>query len=229
MKSLFKTTVAAALAVTATGAVSVPAHAQVSGIATSSPEAVILQSKARIDGYRQISTTYAAQIQQVTTLRNEINTLQQGLDTNSDRNVTQAEVDAQPAIWQQIQDKERQIETVSTPIILGQYYVIEQVLGRYAEAQQQVIQAKKIQIMLTPEAFQYAADGANVTPDILAALDRLVPAVTATPPAGYQPRRDVAELHQSLQQMIMVAAAQQAAAQRQQGAQPTQQQQPAGR
>lgn len=229
MKFLFKTTMAAALAVAATGAASVPAQAQVAGIATSSPEAVILQAKARVDGYRAISTAYATQIQQVSALRTEVNTLQQGLDTNGDRNLSQAEVDAQPAIIQQIQDKERQIATASDPIVLAQYYVLEQLLGRYGEAQQQVIQNKKIQIMLAPEAFQYAVEGANVTPDILAALDRLVPTVTTTPPAGYQPRRDAVELHQSLQQMIMVAAAQQAAAQRQQGAAQPAQQQPTGR
>lgn len=231
MKSLFKSSIAAVvLAVAATGAVSAPASAQVAGIATSSPEAVILQSQARINAYNAISTANTSQIQQISALRTELNTLSQGLDTNSDRNVTQAEADAQPALWQQYETKEKQIEQLSGPIVLAQYYVIEQLLERYNEAQGQVIKAKNIQIMLTPEAFQYAGDNVDVTADILTALNGLVPAVTTTPPSSYQPRRDVVATHQTIQQLILVAA-QQAAARQQQGqpAQQPAQQQPTGR
>ena len=229
MNTLFKTSLAAVLAVTGTAMVAVTASAQVAGIATSSPEATILQSQARINGYNQISQTYASQIQQISTARQELQTLQQSLDSNNDRNVTQAEIDAKPAVWQQVEAKQNQIDQLSTPIVMAQYYVIEQLLGRYGEAQQQVIQQKNIQIMLTPEAFQYAADGANVTPDILAALNTLVPSVATTPPAGFQPRRETAALHQSIQQLIIAAATQQARQQAAQGAAQPAQQQPTGR
>lgn len=233
MKSVFKISLAAAgLAIAAAGAVSAPVSAQVAGIATSSPEAVILQSQARINAYNAISTANSGQIQQISALRTELNTLSQGLDSNGDRNVTQAEADAQPAVWQQYEAKEKQIEQLSAPIVLAQYYVIEQLLERYGDAQSQVVRAKNIQIMLTPEAFQYAADQVDVTADILTAFNTLVPAVTTTPPSNYQPRRDVVSTHQTIQQLILVAA-QQAAARQQQGqaapaAQPAQQQ-PTGR
>ncbi|ABC62856.1 OmpH family outer membrane protein [Erythrobacter litoralis] len=231
MHTFIKTSLTAALAVAGTGMVAAPATAQVAGIATSSPEATILQSQARINAYQQISQTYATQIQQIGTARQELQTLQQGLDTNNDRNVTQAEIDAQPAVWQQVEAKQAQIDQLSQPIVMAQYYVIEQLLGRYGEAQQQVIQQKNIQIMLAPEAFQYAADGANVTPDILNALNTLVPSVNTTPPAGYQPRRETVALHQSVQQLIIAAATQQARAQAAQGGQQPApaQQQPTGR
>lgn len=232
MKSVLKNSLAAvALAVATTGAMAVPAQAQVAGIATSAPEAVLLQSQARINAYSAINTAFATQIQQITTLRGELNTLSQGLDTNADRNVTQAEADAQPALWQQYEDKEKQIDQLSLPIVLAQYYVLEQLLERYGAAQSQVIQAKNIQIMLTPEVFQYAADGVDVTADILTALNSLVPAVTTTPPSNYQPRRDVVEIHQTIQQMIIAAAQQAARAAQAQGqgqpAQPAEQ--PTGR
>ena len=109
--------------------------------------------------------------------------------------------------------------------------MLEQLLERYGEAQSQVIQAKNIQIMLTPEAFQYASSGVDVTGDILTALNTLVPAVTTTPPSNYQPRRDVVEIHQTIQQMIIAAAAQAARAQAQaQGTAPAPAQpQPSGR
>lgn len=227
MKSVFKNSLAAvALAVAMTGAVAVPAQAQVAGIATSSPEAVILQAQARINAYNAISTANSSQIQQISTLRGELNTLSQGMDSNGDGNVTKAEADAQPTLWQQYQDKDKQLENLSVPIVLAQYYVIEQLLERYGEAQSQVIQAKNIQIMLTPEAFQYAADQVDVTGDILAALNTLVPAVTTTPPSTYQPRRDVVEIHQTIQQLILAAAQQAARAQQQSQPAP---EQPSGR
>lgn len=230
MNTLIKTSLAAALAVAGIGIVAAPASAQIAGIATSSPEATVLQAQARISAYQQISSAYTAQIQQVTTIRGEIQTLQQGLDTNNDRNVTQAEIDAQPAVWQQVEQKQAQIEQLTAPIVMAQYYVIEQLLERYGQAQQQVIQQKNIQIMLAPEAFQYAAEGANVTPDILNALNTLIPVATTTPPANYQPRRDVVAMHQSVQQLIIAAAQRQAAQQAAQGAQqPAQTQQPTGR
>lgn len=230
MKSVFKNSLAAAaLAAAAVGFGAVPAQAQVAGIATSSPEAVLAQAQALGNAYSAINAANASQIQQINTLRTELNTLSQGLDTNGDRNVTQAEADAQPSVWTQYQQKEQQIDQLLGPIILAQYYVIEQLLERYGEAQRQVIDAKNIQIMLAPEAFQYAAEGVNVTSDILAALNTLVPAVTTTPPSNYQPRRDVVATYQSVQQILAIAA-QQAAARQQQGqpAQPTQQQ-PTGR
>ncbi|WP_435417951.1 OmpH family outer membrane protein [Parerythrobacter aurantius] len=229
MKSVLKNSLAAvALAAATVGPVAVPAQAQVAGIATSSPEAVLLQSQARIAAYNAINTANATQIQQINTLRGEITTLQQGMDTNGDRNLTQAEADAQPAVWQQYQAKEQQLDQLSLPIVLSQYYVIEQLLARYGEAQSQVIQSKKIQVMLTPEAFQYAADQVDVTKDILTALNTLVPSVATTPPAGYQPRRDTVEIHQTIQQLILVAA-QQAAARQQQGQPAPAGEQPSGR
>lgn len=232
MKFVLKNSLAAvALAVATTGAMAVPAQAQVAGIATSAPEAVLLQSQARINAYSAINAAFATQIQQIATLRGELNTLSQGLDTNGDRNVTQAEADAQPALWQQYEEKEKQIDQLSLPIVLAQYYVLEQLLERYGAAQSQVIQAKNIQIMLTPEAFQYASEGVDVTGDILTALNTLVPAVTTTPPSNYQPRRDVVEIHQTIQQMIIAAAQQAARAAQAQGqgqpAQPAEQ--PTGR
>lgn len=232
MKFVLKNSLAAvALAVATTGAMAVPAQAQVAGIATSAPEAVLLQSQARINAYSAINAAFATQIQQIATLRGELNTLSQGLDTNGDRNVTQAEADAQPALWQQYEEKEKQIDQLSLPIVLSQYYVLEQLLERYGAAQSQVIQAKNIQIMLTPEAFQYASEGVDVTGDILTALNTLVPAVTTTPPSNYQPRRDVVEIHQTIQQMIIAAAQQAARAAQAQGqgqpAQPAEQ--PTGR
>ena len=77
-------------------------------------------------------------------------------------------------------------------------------------------------------AIQWAPPAVDVTSDIVTALNTRKPTVTTAVPAGWQPSREILQLQQTVQQ-ILVAAAQQQAAQVQQ-AQPrpaTQQQPPA--
>ena len=59
----------AAAALMAAAALPLPAAAQVAGIATSSTEAVFFRAAARTAAYQQIQTQYAAQIQQIGTVR----------------------------------------------------------------------------------------------------------------------------------------------------------------
>ncbi|WP_370188920.1 OmpH family outer membrane protein [Qipengyuania sp.] len=223
MKLFAKTIAAAALAGTA--AIATPAAAQVAGIATSSPEAVLFGSKARIEAYRQIDTQYATQISQLRTLRQEMQTLQQSLDTDKNGQLTQAEAQANPAVVQQIQQKEQQLGQVSQPIVLAQTYVLEQLINDYQNVQQQVVQQKKIQLLLNPDAIQWAPAAVNVTNDLVAVLDQRVPSVQITPPAGWRPRQESLAAQQTVSQILLGVAQQQAAQQAAQ--QPAQQ--PTGR
>jgi len=228
MKTFMKPVIAAGLALAATAPVAMPAQAQVAGIATSTPEAVIVRSAARVAGYQAINSTYASQIQQISTLSQEVQTLSQSLDTDGDQNLTQQEVDANPAVSQQVQQKQQQIETLSQPIVMAQYWVIEQLLRDYGNAQQQVVNNKGIQIMLAREAFQYAPEGVDVTEDILAALDQRLPTVQTVPVVNYNPSQATVQMHQSVQQIILGLAQRAAAQQAQQGA-AAQQPAPTGR
>ena len=222
MKNLIKPIMAASIAAAAiAGPLATPAAAQVNGIATSNPTAVILRSSARAAGYTAIQTTYAAQIQQINQMNTELATLQRSLDTNGDQQLTDAEVQANPTVVQQIQAKEQQVQTASQPIALAQYYVIEQLLNDYTNARNQVIQNKSISLMISPEALQYGPDSIDVTADILAAVDARLPTVATAVPAGWQPRRETVQMHQTVQQILVAAAQQAAARQAQQPAAPT--------
>jgi len=220
MKLFTKTIAAAALAGTA--AIATPAAAQVAGIATSSPEAVIVRSQARIAAYQQIDQQFAAQIGQIRTLRQEMQTLQQSLDTDSNGQLSQAELQANPGVVQQIQQKEQQLGQASQPIVLAQTYAIEQLINDYQNVRQQVVQQKNIQLLLTPDAIQWAPEAVNVTDDLVAVLDQRVPTVQITPPEGWRPRQDSLAAQQTVSQVLMNVAQQQAAQQQAQ-----QQQQPA--
>ena len=225
MKLITKTIAAAALAGTA--AIATPAAAQVAGIATSSPEAVIVRSQARIAAYQQIDQQFAAQIGQIRTLRQEMQTLQQSLDTDSNGQLSQAELQANPGVVQQIQQKEQQLGQASQPIVLAQTYAIEQLINDYQNVRQQVVQQKNIQLLLTPDAIQWAPEAVNVTDDLVAVLDQRVPTVQITPPEGWRPRQDSLAAQQTVSQVLMNVAQQQAAQQQAQQQQPAAQ--PAGR
>ena len=225
MKLFTKTIAAAALAGTA--AIAPPAAAQVAGIATSSPEAVIVRSQARIAAYQQIDQQFAAQIGQIRTLRQEMQTLQQSLDTDSNGQLSQAELQANPGVVQQIQQKEQQLGQASQPIVLAQTYAIEQLINDYQNVRQQVVQQKNIQLLLTPDAIQWAPEAVNVTDDLVAVLDQRVPTVQITPPEGWRPRQDSLAAQQTVSQVLMNVAQQQAAQQQAQQQQPAAQ--PAGR
>ena len=213
MKIFAKTIVAASLASVA--AIATPAAAQVAGIATSSPEA-------------EIDQQFASQITQLRTMRQEMQTLQQSLDTDSNGQISQAEAQANQSVVQQLQQKEQQLQQASQPIVLAQTYAIEQLINDYQNVQQQVVQQKKIQLLLNPDAIQWAPDAVNVTDDLVAALNQRVPSVQTTPPAGWRPRQESLATQQTVSQVLLNVAQQQAAQQQQQaGQQPAQQQQPA--
>jgi Skp family chaperone for outer membrane proteins len=206
---------AALAALLSASAIAVPATAQVAGIATADTSVAIARSKALGTAYQQIGTQYASFAQQMQTKRTEINNLNAQLDTNKDKNLDQAEVDAavkaKSPLLAQIDAKQKEINALQDPIVRAQLYSVEQIALKYEAAQQAVITAKKINVILTPEAFVWAPDAVDVTTAITAELDKAVPSVGITPPADWRPSRQGAALYQSIQQLFNNAAQMQAA------------------
>ena len=204
--------VAALLSATA---IAVPATAQVSGIATAETSVAIARSKALGTAYQQIGTQYAPVVQQMQTKRQEINNINAQLDTNKDKELTQAELDAainaKNPFLAQLDEKQKEINTLQEPIILAQLYAVEQVAVKYEAAQQAVVAAKKISVILAPDAFVWAPEAVDVTSAITAELDKAIPAASITPPAGYRPSRQIGALYQQIQQLFNNAAQMQAA------------------
>ena len=197
-------------------AISAPANAQVSGIATADTSVAIARSKALGTAYQQIGTQYAAVAQQMQTKRQEINNLNAQLDTNKDKELTQAELDAaikaKNPLLTQIDAKQKEMNTLQDPVILAQLYAVEQIALKYEGAQQAVITAKRINVILAPDAFVWAPESVDVTAAITAELDKAVPSVPITPPAGWRPSRQIGALYQQIQQLISAAQQQAQAA-----------------
>ena len=212
------------VALLSSAAMAVPANAQVAGIATLDTTDAIMQTKAFSAGYQQIGSTFASNAQMMQTKRKEINDINALLDTNKDKNLTQAEMDvavkANNPLLKQLEAKEKEIEQLQQPIVTAQAFVIESIADKYAAAQQQVVTQKKISMILTPDAFIWAPDAVDVTKAITAAIDVALPTVAITPPAQWQPKQSTGSLYEQVQQRLVAAARVQAmrAAQAQQGA-----------
>ena len=165
--------------------------------------------------YQQISTTYGSSAQLIQTKRKEINDINVQLDTNKDKELTQIELDAaikaKNPLLTQLDAKQKEINQLQDPIIKAQLFAVESIAMKYEAAQQAVITAKKISVILSPDAFVWAPDSVDVTPLITAEIDKAVPSVGITAPADWRPSRQGAALYQQIQQLFEGAARAQAA------------------
>jgi Skp family chaperone for outer membrane proteins len=208
-----KTALAAALMSAAV--IASPASAQVAGIATADTAVAIARSKALGAAYQQIGTQYASSAQQMQAKRVELNNINSQLDTDKNKELTQAELDAaikaKNPLLTQVDTKQREINQLQEPIVKAQLYAVEQIAMKYEAAQQAVVTARKISMILAPDAFVWAPEAVDVTTAITAELDKAVPSVAIAAPADWRPSRQGAALYQTIQQMFENAARMQAA------------------
>lgn len=188
----FKTSLLAA-ALVAPVAIAAPAQAQVGGIAVADAEGAVQRSRAFQTAAQQIQTQYKAQLDQANTRRQALQAELQPLLTaynNAARapNATQASI--APAA-QALQTRERaaqqELARLTEPAQRAQAYAVEQIARQLNTAVQNAVRARNVQLLLAPQAAVYAQPAADITPAIVAELDRLVPSVSIAPPAGWQP------------------------------------------
>jgi Skp family chaperone for outer membrane proteins len=220
--------VAAMLAAPAALGFAAPAQAQVAGIAYANPASVVAGSKAFQAAQQQISTTYKPAFDQMQQRRQALDTelkpLIAQLDTNKDGNVTDDELKAAQTAKNPVVDRIRTAQTnaqnelarLTNPAARAELFAIESVLRQYEAAQLRVVNARKINVVLSPEVFMYAPDSANISQAVTAEIDKVAPTVSIQPPANWQPSRETLAIQQQLAQAAQVQAYQAAAAQQQQ-------------
>jgi len=214
MKTMTKTC-AAALAGASIALVAGAASAQTAGIATAQADAAIFSAKAFDAANQQISTTYKAQLDQAAAAQTALNTqLRTLLDTNKDGQISQAEAAAAEgngAVASQVRAAQQKaqpgIEAAQGPAIKAQAYALEQIVNKYDPALRAVVAAKKISIVLAPNAIQYAPPATDITRDIIAEIDRTTTTVPIAPPANWQPQQQTVELLQQYRQLVYANAA----------------------
>ncbi|TRD10453.1 OmpH family outer membrane protein [Erythrobacter insulae] len=221
MKNLMKFLAPAGLAIAAVAATA-PAAAQVEGkVATANVSRAILGTTAFQTAYQQVNTTYAAQLETRRTKQQELSTLLQPFDTNGNGQIEDPEIAALQAAPNvtQISTLEAEIAAISQQVNNARIFAVEQILNQYPTVLQTFAASQQIQMILQPEAIQFALEGADVTPQLVTALNTAVPAVNIVPPADYRPSRQGAQVFQEIQQYLVTAQRiqQQQAAQQQQG------------
>lgn len=188
----FKTLlIAAAAAVPGTVALVAPAQAQ--SVAVANPDAAVARSKAWTAAQQQITTQYKSTIDQAEARRTAITAELQPLVTAFEAaqrapNANEAALRTQAQTIQTKQNAANQeLGRLTQPVQRAQAYAIEQISAQLNAAVTAVTQRKNIQLLVRPDAALFAQPAADVTADVTTELDRLVPTVSITPPANWQP------------------------------------------
>jgi Skp family chaperone for outer membrane proteins len=195
MNMLFKAAaLASALAMPAL--VALPAQAQVAAgqsTAVIDLQGAINEAAAFKTATGQIQTTYKAQIDAYNTraqaIQTELAPLQKELQTLQANPATpKATLDAKVAAYRtRTQAAQTELARLATPFARPTAYAREQVEEKLEDAIKAAMVAKKINLVINPEAIVAVNPGANLTPDVVTQLNALVKTVSITPPAGWEP------------------------------------------
>tara|TARA_B100000953_G_scaffold132699_1_gene109614 strand:+ start:539 stop:1195 length:657 start_codon:yes stop_codon:yes gene_type:complete len=212
MKYLIKAASLALAATTATVSLAAPVAAQqVKGIAFADLEAAARQSSAYTTAAQQRQTTYAAQISQAQSARqaaaqrleplaNQFNTARQSATPD------QTQLQTLYGQIQQIQnDSEQQLQQILQPVALSEAYVNEQISDQLKAAVDAARAQAKVSLLLGAGSVIDGDDAYDLTDEITAQLNRLIPAAQIVPPAGWLPRAQRERL--AAQQQAQPAAA----------------------
>ncbi|WP_033922509.1 OmpH family outer membrane protein [Sphingomonas sp. 37zxx] len=189
----FIKTLLLAAAPVAIATVPLPAAAQTAGVAVANPEGAVAQSNAWRTAQSQIQTTYKAQIDQAqarqTALQNELSPLVQAFQTaRAAPNANEASLRTQATtIQQREQAANAELERLTAPATRARQYVIEQISAQLPAAVNAAVARKNVTLLLRPDAALFTQPSNDITADVTTELNRLVPNVSITPPANWQP------------------------------------------
>jgi Skp family chaperone for outer membrane proteins len=190
MKTLTKIALAAAALSASPLALSVNAQAQVATAAD--PRQILMASNAMKTARTQIQTTYKAQIDAADSrakiLQADLNALLARYEADAKANPNNPALQTQ---GKTIQDKEaaaqQEIARLSEGFSRAQEFALEQVDTKLDQAFTNAMNKKRIQLVIPRGYVMKVLPAADLTTDILAELNALVPTVSINVPAGWQP------------------------------------------
>jgi len=194
MKSLLTTTLAAAsialLPAAAFGQATTPSGA---GVAVFDPDAAIGNAAAFQAANTQIQASYKTQITAFQTrqaaLQGELNGLRTEIETLPKNPATpKATLDAKINAFQSRgQAAQAELQRLALPFAKPQAYAREQIEAKLELAVKNAMTAKRIGILIRPEATWAVQPASDLSADVTAQLNALVPSASITPPANWQP------------------------------------------
>lgn len=172
----------------ATGAV-------VNGIGWANIEAAEAGTNAFKTAEAQRPVTYKAQYDQAEARSQALNAQIKPLvdKFNADRaapTANQAALQQQAQAIQQIQQSgQQELQRILQPVAYSQAYVAEQIEGKLQQAVDAAMTKRGITLLLKPDALlQVSGQSYNLTPEVTAQLNALLPSAQLVPPAGWEPR-----------------------------------------
>lgn len=195
MKTFIKATALASL-LAAPALVAFPATAQVAvgqGTAVVDLNAAVSDTAAFKAATGQIQTTYKAQIDaynaRATALQNELAPLQRELQTmQANPSTPKATMDAKVSAYRaRGEAAQAELNRLAQPFARPTAYAREQIEDKMEAALKAAMVAKKVNLVINPEAVLAVNPAANLTPDVVAQLNATVKSVSTTPPAGWEP------------------------------------------
>lgn len=211
MKKILAASALAIATVSISPAFSAPAFAQAKAVAVADVRVAAARSNAFTVASQQIETTYKATIDQqqsrAQTLQAEVNVLIAKYNEESKK--TPQNQAALQAAGKAVQDKRQaaqaELSRIGAPIELALAFVEDQISVRMNEAIKAAMTAKKVDLLLNPDAVLARENNVDITDSVVAELNRLLPNVSTAVPAGYQPGQLVQERNQQLMEAARAA------------------------
>ncbi len=204
MKKILTASALAIAALSVSPMLAAPAAAQARAVAVADVRAAAAKSNAFTVASQQIQTTYKAQIDQQETrgqtLQAEMNVLiakynEEAKKTPQNQAALQA---AAKAVQDKRQAAQAELGKIGAPVELALAYVEDQISVRMNEAIKAAMSAKKVDLLLQPDAVLARENNVDLTDAVVVELNKILPSVTITPPAGYQPGQLVQQRNQQL-------------------------------
>ena len=211
MKTIFTASALAIAALSVSPIVAAPAAAQAKAVAVADLRVAAAKSNAFTVASQQIQTTYKAQIDQQETrgqtLQAELNVLvakynEEAKKTPQNQAALQA---AAKAVQDKRQSAQTELQRISAPVDLAVAYVEDQISVRMNEAIKAAMTAKKIDLLLNPDAVLARENNVDITDAVVTELNRILPNVSIAVPAGYQPGQLVQQRNQQLMDQARAA------------------------
>lgn len=194
MKTFFKAAALASVALSGMTVATPAAMAQSrTAVAVADVEGAVTKSAAFTTAMTQMQTTYAAQIKAV---QDRAAQLQADAKPQVDAynaatqvpGATEASVrPAAEALQRKQAAAQQEIGRLNQPVLLARAYVEEQIVAQLDAAIKAAMTAKKVDLLVQPNAVLAREPYVDITDAVVAELNRRVPAVGIVPPAGYQP------------------------------------------
>jgi Skp family chaperone for outer membrane proteins len=197
-------------------AAAAPASNTVQGIAVANLQAAVSNTDAFRVAQQQRPVTYKPQFDQAQARGNALEAqIKPMIDRfNASRQGTmtpalQTQLQTQARAIQDLQEKGKQeIQQILLPVALSEAFVNEQIEEKLDQAVQKAMEKSRVSLLLQPGAVLARANAYDLTDEIVAELNTLLPTAQLVPPQGWEPREiREARAQQAAQQAPRPAAA----------------------